>query len=338
MLFSGSGFLGNLLLRAECDIMNANGFTPRKISPAWLGFSLTLLAGLTACGGGGGGGGGGEGDTEPVAGTEFNDCPAGDTRCPAMVVIPKGSFTMGSPDTEPGRGGSEGPQHEVTFAYFFAVGKTPVTVAQWDAFVMATSRSPNNFSASGCSGGDGPTAAPTSDSPVVCVNWNDAQAYAAWLSANTGKTYRLLSESEWEYAARAGTSTPYPFSDTLGVSDDVPVGDLEFANYANAVGSYPGTRDNHSRTSPVGTFPENGFGLYDMNGNVLEWTADCSYGDYNGAPTDGSVWGGAAGCNRVLRGGAWNSEPRVSRSACRSNGEPMRRLDNAGFRVARTFP
>jgi formylglycine-generating enzyme required for sulfatase activity len=254
-----------------------------------------------------------------------------------MVVIPAGSFTMGSPADEPGRSSNEGPQHQVTFANLFAVGKYPITVGQWEAFVTDTARDPDNYKAKGCLiGTDGETAAPTLNSPVVCVNWKDTQEYVAWLSGKTGKSYRLLSESEWEYAARAGTTTPYPFSATLGTTD-VATGD-ELANYANGTGVYLGL-DIYMYTSPVGSFPPNAIGLYDMIGNVSEWTQDCYHNDYTDAPADGSAWvTDCAGTYRVLRNGSWlTGIPQLLRSAFRV-ASPTLRYNFTGFRVARALP
>jgi formylglycine-generating enzyme required for sulfatase activity len=323
----------------EFDIMNVKKPTFPSKQIAWgLGAPLFLLL-LTACGGGGGGGGSADGNSGPAGPVAFNDCPGGDTSCPAMVLIPAGSknlqmsFQMGSPENEPGHRDNE-TQHEVTFAYSFAAGKYPVTVGQWKAFIAANPAHSNNYA--GCE-----AVAPDDNHPVVCVTWNDAQDYAEWLSGKTGKTYRLLSEAEWEYAARAGTTTPYPFSASLGVSDVVPRDDLEFANYANAAGDHPGTLDLYYYTTPVGTFPANLFGLYDMNGNVWEWTEDCYVANYMDAnvPKDGTANTSGACAHHVMRGGSWGSDPEYLRSAYRLNNvASTSRGANNGFRVARDLP
>jgi formylglycine-generating enzyme required for sulfatase activity len=250
-------------------------------------------------------------------GTEFKDC----TECPAMVVVPAGSFTMGSPASEAGREGDEGPQHQVTIPRALAIGKFEVTLAEWDACV----------SDGGCAG-----YRPSDDGwgrgnrPVIHVSWNDAQSYLTWVSRKAGKQYRLLSESEWEYAARAGTITPYFWG---------PTASHEYANYgtdACCVGLARGS-DKWENTSPSGSFPPNGFGLYDMLGNVWEWTQDCQNGSYDGAPSDGSAWT-AGDCGlRVLRGGSWFADPSFLRSAIRDWDTTGKRNYDSGFRVARTL-
>ena len=156
--------------------------------------------------------------------------------------------------------------------------------------------------------------------PVINVNWHEAKAYAAWLSKQTGKRYRLPSESEWEYAARAGTETVYSWGNEIGV------------NRANSFKS--GSKWSGKQTSPVGSFAPNGFGLYDMHGNVWEWVEDCWHDNYEGAPSDGSVWTSGGDSSRaVVRGGSWNSYPRDLRSAYRGGAAPSYRADNNGFRL-----
>jgi formylglycine-generating enzyme required for sulfatase activity len=312
--------------------MNVKSLTlPSKI--AW-GLGATLLVGLTACRGGSGGGSSGA--------VTFNDCPGGDTACPVMVVIPKGSFQMGSPADEPGRYGNE-TQHGVTFANAFAVGKTPVTVGQWKAFLAANPTHSNNYA--GCK-----TYAPGDDNPVVCVTWNDAQDYAAWLSKKTGQSYRLLSEAEWEYVARAGTTTAYPFDNiTVDTSGNPASNKLaKYANYndlrdyANAGADLggAGTLDGYPYTSPVGHYGVNAFGVSDMIGNVWEWTQDCYVADYMnaGVPKDGTANTSGACKSRVRRGGSWVNFPRALRSASRYSNAPAYRLLMIGFRVAKTVP
>ena len=155
---------------------------------------------------------------------------------------------------------------------------------------------------------------------MINVSWEDAKAYAAWLSEQTGKRYRLPSESEWEYAARAGTETAYSWGNEIGV------------NRANCDGS--GSKWSDKRTSPVGSFEPNAFGLYDMHGNVQEWVEDCWHDNYEGAPTDGSAWtSGDDGSLAVVRGGSWFNAPRGLRAAYRDRDSPSGRFDNVGFRL-----
>jgi len=253
----------------------------------------------------------------PAPGTVFKDCEA----CPEMVVVPAGSFTMGSPENEQGRVAHEDPQHRVTIARPFAAGKYEVTFDQWDACVNSggcNGHRPNDR----VWGGRG-------NRPVIDVSWSDAKAYVEWLSRRSGKRYRLLTEAEWEYAARAGTTTPFHFGSTIGT--DQANYDGRYAYGAGRQGEYRG------RTVPVGSFPANAFGLHDVHGNVWEWVEDCWHDSYSGAPVDGSAWTSGGDCSyRVLRGGSWYSNPWVLRAAVRSwNGSGFR-LDYSGFRVART--
>ena len=198
-------------------------------------------------------------------GDSFKECAID---CPEMIVVPAGSFTMGSPSTEKGRYPSEGPLHTVTFAQPFAVSKYEVTFADWDACVTGggcNGYEPNN---QGWGGGQ---------QPVINVSWDDAGQYATWLSQVTGKRYRLPTEAEYEYATRAGTTTRYPWGDDIGT------------NNANCGGC--GSKWDKTQTATVGSFAANKLDLHDMVGNVSEWTEDCIHvPDYNGAPTDGSDW------------------------------------------------
>ena len=245
------------------------------------------------------------------AGAVFRDCP----ECPEMVVVPAGSFMMGSPVSEKDRYDSEGPVHRVTIAAPFAVGVYEVTFDEWDACVGA----------GGCGGyrpddrgwGRG-------NRPVIMVSWEDAQAYVDWLSGKTGESYRLLSESEWEYAARAGTTTRYHWGDDIG------------RNRANCWDSHCG--DSWDYTAPVGSFGANGFGLHDVYGNVWEWVEDCRNESYVGAPSDGSAWLSGNCDRRVLRGGSWLHNPRDLRAAYRGGRSTGNRYNiTVGFRVARTL-
>ena len=262
----------------------------------------------------------------PLAhGESFRDCH----ECPAMVIVPAGRFTMGS------ELGSEGPPRTVSIPAF-AASVHEVTFAEWDACVAA----------GGCAGyrpddegwGRG-------DRPVVNVGWNDAQLYVDWLTRSTGKRYRLLTESEWEYAARAGTRTPFHTGGTITPQQ---------ANF-NGRWNYPAGEYDESgfyreQTVPVGSFAPNGFGLHDMHGNVWEWVQDCyNWAGYWGAPSDGSAMEGD-GCkldweaeffgvawNRVFRGGSWFDKPSNLRSAYRDSDYPNFRAFHIGFRVARTL-
>ncbi len=250
------------------------------------------------------------------AGETFQDCAEG----PLMVVVPPGSFLMGSPSDEVGRDDDEGPQHRVEIGYRLAVGVYAVTFAEWDACV-----------ASG--GGDGYR--PNDKGwgrrrrPVINVSWEDAQAYVRWLSKKTGHSYRLLSESEWEYVARAGTTTPFHFGETISTDQ---------ANYNGNYTYGSGRKGEYRRkTLPVGSFPPNAFGLYDVHGNVYEWTQDCWNDSYSGAPDDGSAWERGDCSKRVLRGGSWVDEPRNLRSASRLGDSTGLRCNDHGFRVARRF-
>jgi formylglycine-generating enzyme required for sulfatase activity len=273
----------------------------------------------------------------------FKECGA----CPEMVVVPAGSFNMGSPASEKGRYDDEGPQHRVTFAKPFAVGKFEVTVHQFAAFVKDTDYDAGSECYSwniskwekraGLSWRN-PGFSQSESHPSACLNWHDAKAYVEWLAKKTGKQYRLLSEAEWEYAARAGTATRYYFGDNENT----------LCGYGNgpdqrAKQSIPGARgwtvvscdDGYAYTAPVGTFSANDFGLHDVHGNVREWVEDCWNGKYSGVPTDGSART-AGECNRrVLRGGSWANYPRNLRSAIRDRGPSDYRSDGNGLRVVR---
>ncbi|MCB1915627.1 MAG: formylglycine-generating enzyme family protein [Rhodocyclaceae bacterium] len=241
-------------------------------------------------------------------GDTFRDCAV----CPEMVVVPAGEFRMGSPASELGLGRDEGPPHRVRIGEAFAVGKFEVTFAQWDACVGAGGcryRPKDNW------GRDA--------QPVIKVSWNDAQVYLNWLSEKTGRSYRLLSEAEWEYAARAGSTTRYPWGDEPGRGN---------ANF-DASGGPLGSR----QSTPVGRFDANRFGLYDMIGNVAEWVADCWHGSYQGAPADGRAWTSGDCERRVVRGGSWYDVPANARSALRLKFPPGLRNLDLGFRVARAF-
>ena len=251
------------------------------------------------------------GDSVPSPGETFQDC----VECPKMVVIPSGSFRMGSPARERGDR-NERPLHRVRIDYQFAVGVYEVTFDEWYACIDG----------GGCGNyvpGIPDNSWDRENRPVINVSWEDAQSYVRWLSARTGKTYRLLSESEWEYVARAGTETAYSWGDSIGV------------NRANCRGC--GSAWDGEQPAPVGSFAANAWGVYDMHGNVREWVQDCIKEDYEDVPADGSAWKSEDCSKRVLRGGAWYLNPSYLRSADRDWFTTGYRHDSIGFRVARSF-
>jgi formylglycine-generating enzyme required for sulfatase activity len=229
--------------------------------------------------------------------------------CPEMVALPAGEFLMGSPEDEKERLEREGPQHRVTIERRFALGRYAVTIEEYDHFCAVTKREKPGDQGWG-----------RGRRPVINVNWRDAVAYCEWLVKETGKPYRLPSESEWEYACRAGTTTRYAFGDAITPKN---------ANYGMG------------KTTEVGAYPPNPWGLYDMHGNVWEWVEDVWHDSYKGAPTDGSAWTDGEGIqpsrDRVYRGGSWLNYPRSLRSAIRLRFAPVIRYLILGFRVARTL-
>ncbi len=243
-------------------------------------------------------------------GQSFKDCP---TDCPEMVVVPSGSFVMGSPDTEGSRQSSESPRHQVTIGKPLAVAKFELTFSEWDA-CAAQGDCDRQISDSGFGRGQ---------QPAINVSWAGAQRYVSWLSRIAGKPYRLLSEAEYEYAARAGTKTAYPWGDEVG------------SNNANCTGC--GSRWDGHQTAPVGSFAPNRFGLYGMVGNVWEWVEDCWHGDYAHAPSDGSAWTSGDCSRHSIRGGSWSSIADELRSANRSRSATDDRYNIIGFRVGRTL-
>ena len=291
-----------------------------------------------------------------LAARDFRDC----RDCPTMVPIPGGTFVMGTDPADPLHDALEGPTRSVA-VHRFAAGRLDVTRSEWAAFVRTTHRP----IAKGCQwtgkkGRDADKFASWDDlgfeqsasDPVVCVSWNDARDYARWLSRRTGKRYRLLSEAEWEYAARAGTTAAYYWGS--GASHD-------YANHGTdkCCGGAAQGSDRWIWTSPGGAFPANRFGLYDMSGNVLQWVEDCFSPSYAGLPVDGSAFttarlivasgdlaelAGTSTCSyRVVRGGDWGDQSRWIRTASRSFAPPpgpgpginAYRSGGVGFRVAR---
>lgn len=230
-----------------------------------------------------------------------------------MVLVPAGEIVKGSPFGEISRFQDEGPQHRVRISRPLAVGRYEVTFAEWDACVAA----------GGCRHQPNNRAWGRGRQPVINITWNDAHEYLAWLSKMTGVPYRLLSEAEWEYAARAGNQSAYPWGETPGTSQ------------ANFNGS--GSQWSNKQTAPVGSFAPNRFGLHDMIGNVWEWVEDCWHDNYTSAPTDGSVWLGRSCGRRVARGGSWSSGQESARAAVRSWYYANKRFDDVGFRIARTL-
>ncbi|MEQ9109559.1 MAG: formylglycine-generating enzyme family protein [Rhodospirillaceae bacterium] len=295
------------------------------------------------------------------AGTVFQDC---DT-CPEMVVVPAGQFIMGTADSEPGRLSNEGPQREVTISRAFAVSKYEITVGQYRQFSEDTNRGVKNNNCvvvTGLRGGEpvqgksweDPNYAVGEDQPVACISWNDSQDFVGWLTEKTGQPYRLLTEAEWEYVARAGTSTRYSFGNDeteLCAYGNVP--DLTAkAEMATKEGwspwLYVDCDDGYGlQSSPVGTYKPNAFGLYDVHGNVWEWVEDCYYDSFVGAPQDGSVRGSDEACVHVVRGGSLSAPVSASRSAMRFGGTTELRGEaaerapkewhnfNLGLRIAR---
>jgi formylglycine-generating enzyme required for sulfatase activity len=246
----------------------------------------------------------------------FKECD----KCPEMVVVPAGSFTMGSPASEPDRINNEDPEHAVTIGKPFAVGKFAVTFDEWDACVADGGC--NGYRPSDKNWGRG-------RQPVIRVSWDDAKAYAAWLSRKTGKAYRLLSEAEREYATRAGTKTPFWWGSAITPRE---------ANYNGTVVYNKGAKGEfREKTLQVDALEPNPWGIYQVHGNVWEWVDDCWHDSYAGAPSDGSAWTIGDSSRRVVRGGSWIDNPRDLRAAVRLWYTADHRVDYIGFRLARTL-
>jgi formylglycine-generating enzyme required for sulfatase activity len=257
----------------------------------------------------------GEDDTRP---TQIRDSAVADFAVfrdtpfsPELVVIPAGEFMMGSTGEEDAYV-DERPQHQVTISQRFAIGRYPVTFTEYDRFCDAEGRNKPKDEDWG-----------RGRRPVININWEEASAFVTWLSQETGRSYRLPTEAEWEYACRAGTKTRYSFGEAIAPAD---------ANYAIS---------GLNRTIEVGSYRPNRWGLHDMHGNVFEWVEDHWHNNFRGAPTDGSAWldAGAAMASglRVLRGGSWYVHPRHCRSANRYRESVFHRTEDVGFRVARTL-
>jgi formylglycine-generating enzyme required for sulfatase activity len=278
---------------------------------------------------------------------EFRDC----ANCPAMVKIPAGKFRMGFEGGEEGR--PEGPVREVAIAHAFAIGKFEVTQEDFAAFVRETQHDMR----SGCQVWRGewtnpPDAdwtnpgygrVPFNDEPVTCVSWKDAQAYVGWLARRTGRKYRLPTEAEWEYVARAGTTGDY-FWQAAAADQTSSDPACQFANVYDASGARASAfnwapfdcDDGFGQAAPVGSFKPNAFGVHDIIGNVWEWTADCYQAPYPAAPVDGSAVQAAGTCEkRVARGGSWITRPSRQRASFRGRDPETALYSFFGFRVAR---
>ncbi|GAB4190837.1 MAG: hypothetical protein Tsb002_19090 [Wenzhouxiangellaceae bacterium] len=245
--------------------------------------------------------------------TIFKDCPD----CPNMVIIPGGTFFMGTPDSQPIFPNNERPQHAVSVPPF-AIGQTEITFAQWDMCVShgGCTHIPNDLWGRG-------------EQPVIRVSWQDTLQYLEWLGQKSGFTYRLPSEAEWEYAARAGTQTLYNLGDCITTRQ------VNFNGKMPLFGCPYGIL--RQQTLPVASFLPNAFGLYDTHGNVWEWTQDCWNDNYMGAPTDGSAWLTGNCDSAVIRSGAWSAVGASVRSAIRGSSFRNISSPNTGFRVARSI-
>lgn len=290
-------------------------------------------------------------DAVVAPGKVIRDCAT----CPEIVVLPPGQFTMGTPagaeelDDDTG----ESPQLDVTIEKAFGLGKTEVTTAQYAEFVTQSGykvepgcRLWNNRWLTDPKSdwrGAGQMRAPKSTAPVVCVSWDDAKAYAAWLSKKTGKTYRLPSETEWEYAARAGTTTPRYYGGTstesISVSlacDNANVYDVSSQAEYPLPYPYARCKDGFADLAPVASFKANAFGLHDMIGNAWEWVEDCYTASYFGRAPDQRAWVWQGGCEaHGLRGGSWTSRPSDARVAKRQRAPASAKTTYMGFRIAR---
>jgi formylglycine-generating enzyme required for sulfatase activity len=275
-------------------------------------------------------------------------------KTPAMVVIPTGSFQMGASDNDEDRIDAETPQHAVTIGKGFAMARSAITVGQFREFVRASGYVPDSVKLGGASVYDERSGAMRDDAnatwqddyagrkaednlPVVNISWNDAKAYTDWLSQRTGKAYRLPSEAEFEYALRGGTTTRYWWGDGVPTH---PVENLTGSGDRSRSGrrwshAFRGYRDGYWGPAPVMSFAPNPFGLYDINGNVSEWAADCWHDNYVRAPADGSAWLNPGCTAHVVRGGSWGSSPEQVISAYRQGTNSDVRSGRVGFRVVR---
>jgi formylglycine-generating enzyme required for sulfatase activity len=286
-------------------------------------------------------------DAAREPGSAFSECDG----CPEMVVVPAGSFVMGTPGAVPARGAAaaEGQPVVVEIPRAFALGRREVTRGEYARFIADSGHEPQ----AGCRVWDTALArfaedarrgwqdvatpgSPAEEFPVSCVSFGDAQAYAQWLSAKTGSRYRLPSEAEWEYAARAGTTAERPWgAGAERACEHANTYDLVAAAEYRLGWAEAPCRDGFAGLAPAGQFPANAFGLVDMIGNVSEWVQDCATGSYVGRPRDARAWQWLGGCeDRVQRGGSWLTPTEQSRSAWRGSAPAAERAGDAGFRVA----
>lgn len=286
----------------------------------------------------------------PEVGARLWEC----AMCPEMIVAPSGSFTIGSPANEVGRGNDEGPQRRIEIGRVIAVSRFEVTRAEYENFLTATAHpvggncitdrvQRGNWVPNADTNLRDPGFAQADDHPVVCVSWNDASAYVAWLNRQTPGGYRLLSEAEWEYLDRAGSTTAYPWGSSadqgctqMNGSDTTlraKYPELDVLPSAQASTCSDGALN----TAPVGAYRANAFGIHDMTGNVSEWTQDCATPSYDGMAADGTPARGDC-ARRMVRGGSWGTYSAQLRSAERLRYAPNDRDDSIGIRVARTIP
>jgi formylglycine-generating enzyme required for sulfatase activity len=278
----------------------------------------------------------------PTQGEVFRDCPT----CPLMKALAPGQFQQGAAAGQADASPLEMPRHTVRIPYPLGMGVYEITLGEFREFSAATAHR-----SAGCQMYNGKWQdsselnwnnvgfTQTSLHPVACVSWRDAREFAAWLSKKTGQKYRLPTESEWEYAARAGLADPRPWKDNLaGACADANVADQSAAQ------QYPGWKvnpcnDGYVYTAPVGSFQPNAFGLYDMLGNVFEWVQDCWHPDYRGAPANGSAWLTQGDCTQHnLRGGSWFTSPTLVSTSARNRFEETYRSNSIGFRLVREIP
>jgi len=281
------------------------------------------------------------------AGKRFRDCKD----CPQMIVVPAGAFIIGSPPDEPGRREGEGPQKEIRIGRPFAVGRYEVTRRQYQAFLHATHhpvsgncvtdrRKPGTWAPDPATNFYDPGFVQTGDHPAACVSWYDAKAYVAWLNARTGGGYRLPTEAEWQYAARAGSTSAYPWGASIhdGCAYmngyDLTILAKKGNAYKGEAIPYANCSDGYVNTSPVGSYAPNAFGIYDMIGNVADWIEDCGRGSYAQLRADGTQTAGDCKRHMVL-GGSWGTQPRQLRSAERISYEATAVDDSIGIRVAK---
>jgi len=288
-----------------------------------------------------------------------NPCAYSKDNGPEMIIIPAGRFEMGSPESEKGRSSRESPKHLVAIVHPFAIGRCEITVGQFRTFVNETGYVTSAESGNGCQLWQADNGHPSDkirkelnwknagyhqdvNHPVVCVSWYDAQAYIRWLSERTGQHYRLPSEAEWEYAARAGSNTAYFWGDDPRMACDFAnVGDLSQGRVPYWKVPTTDCDDHAQYTAPVAKYKPNAFGLYDMLGNVYEWTQDCEHSNYIRAPVDGHArdnFGSEPCSERITRGGAWGNTPTGPpkyRSAVRNYYVAGNAAAGIGFRIVR---